>query len=162
MKLISFQVFSNNIARLDFAHGTVWVDLDQNSGRVLTRNKVGYFPKIQHTGIYLGKNRFNGIPLVIHNHYHYGTSYISSFDEYRSGVVARWQEGTCTNRPNLVITIGLNQVVRGERYRPITNNCQVMTNTACHNRRDSEDVTKLAGKVLGVIAITALIKAIAA
>lgn len=161
MKLISFKIYSNKTAQLTFLHGIVWVDLDQDSGRILTRNKRGSFQNIQHTGIYLGKNRLNGTPLVIHNHYHYGTSYISSFNEYKSGVEARWQEGTCTNSPNVVITIGLNQVIKGEPYRPITNNCQVTTNKACHNRSNSEDVTKLAGKVLGVLAVTVFIRAVA-
>lgn len=157
MKLINYKVFGNTI-RLDFTNGHVCVQLDENSGKILTRNKVGTFRSIQHTGIYLGKNLKDGQPLVIHNHYHYGSSYISSFDEYRSGEVASWKSGTCTNSPINVIKIGLNQVLRGESYKLITNNCQVMTNTACHNRRNSEDVAKWAGGFFGLLLVATIIK----
>lgn len=158
MSLISYQVFSNNTARLDFKNGSICVQLDQDSGRILTRNKVGTFKSIQHTGIYLGKRFGDGMPLVIHNHYHYGSAYISTLKEYKSKEVARWQAGTCTNNPITVIKSGLNQVLQGKSYRPITYNCQVTTNIACHNRKDSEDVKKWAGGIFGALIVAALVK----
>jgi len=54
----------------------------------------------------------------------------------------------CSNTPLNVIEIGLNEMLRGESYKPITYNCQTFTNTACHNTRKSEDAEKWVGGFL--------------
>lgn len=56
----------------------------------------------------------------------------------------------CSNTPLKVIEIGLNEIFRGESYKPITYNCQTYTNTVCHNQRKSDDAEKwVSGIVLG-------------
>ena len=54
----------------------------------------------------------------------------------------------CLNAPLKVIEIGLNELVRGKSYKPVTYNYQTYTNTACHNKRQSEDADKWMGGIL--------------
>ena len=63
----------------------------------------------------------------------------------------------CSNTPLKVIEIGLNEMLRGESYKPITYNCKSFTNTACHNQRKSDDAEKWVGRVvLGSLALVIL------
>jgi len=163
MKLINYEIFHNNgTVRLDLLGGwTLWVSLDEHSGKVVTRPKVGTITNIQHPGIWLGTNFHTGETLIMHNHYKIGAPYISSFHEYSQNQVVSWRNDTCINHPNTVIQVGLNRIISGEPYNLVNNNCQVFTNIACHNRRNSEDVTRWAKNILGVVVVVALIKAAA-
>lgn len=143
-----------NQLTLFFSDGTTnYIRLDENSGRIITRKKVGY-PMIDHPGILLGTDMSLKTCFVLHNHYAiFGTAGISNFAEYAMGEKVFFDNRLCANSPLQIIENGLNQVLRGERYKPLSYNCQTTTNEACHNRRFSDDADKwVGGLALGAAA----------
>lgn len=162
MKIFHYEMLGNNQIRLDTLKGSVWVQLTKDSGRIITRNKVGAFKAIQHTGIWLGRNIYTGQDLIIHNHYHYGAAHITSYEDYAQAEDVFFVVGTCANQPIEVVKIGLNQIILGKPYRLVTNNCQILTSTACNNVAHSHDVAKWGGALLGAALAIVVIRAIAA
>lgn len=140
---------------LEFSNGSyLTVVLDENSGKVMTRLKVGTISNVNHTGIWLGYDYQSRTPLVLHNHYRYGSAFVDTFESYKAGQKVEWKNTTCTNDWLSVITKGLDQVLAGKRYALLDYNCQTFTNMACHNTRHSEDVSKwLGGILIGLLGI---------
>ena len=125
----------------------------ENSGKVYFRFKTGTLTKVKHPGIYLGVDA-NGNGYFLHNHYHYGRAHIVTEKEFKKGRPIYPYDEKCSNTPLKVIELGLNEVLRGETYKPISYNCQTFTNTACHNQRKSDDVQKwLGGIVVGSLVL---------
>lgn len=126
---------------------------NQNSGKVYFRYKIGAWSHIKHAGIFLGFDS-NGIGYFLHNHYHYGKAHITTESGFRQGKPIYIYEEKCSNAPLKVIEIGLNEILRGERFKPLSYNCQTYTSTACHNQRRSEDADRLVGNIVfGTLAL---------
>lgn len=160
MKIYNYQFFSTDLLRLDSSNGhSVWVKLDADSGRIVTRLKRNTISNVQHPGIWLGCEYQSGTPLVIHNHYLQGGAHISTFDAYAVGQNVNWIDGVCRNDWQTVLKIGLNHVISGKQYRALDYNCQTFTNTACHNQSRSESVEMWGKIALGVLAFIAIAKA---
>ena len=161
MKLLYFNFIGDNLLHLNLVNNqSTWIKLDENSGKTVTRDKVGTFSKIQHTGIWVGRDYYTNAPIIMHNHYHYGSAYLSTMEDYSQNQNVYWKDEICANGWKTVLTIGLNHVIQGKTYRPLTYNCQTYTNTACHNSSHSEDVIKWIGRVLGGIAVVALLRTV--
>jgi hypothetical protein len=152
-RLVNYQFFNGSI-RLDYQSGqSIWVSLDENSGRVLTRLKKGTLSSVQHTGIWLGTAPFTGVSYVLHNHYLQGGAHVATYDDYASGQQVYWKQGACTNDWLSVIKKGLYHVIIGKHYNWLDYNCQTFTNAACHNQYKSEDVAKWVGILASVTAL---------
>ncbi len=120
---------------------------NENSGKVYNRYKIGTISQVKHAGIFLGVD-INGVGYFLHNHYHYGKAHITTQKEFVKGMPLYIYNEKCSNTPLKVIEIGLNEILRGESYKPITYNCQTYTNTACYNQRKSADAEKWVGGIL--------------
>ena len=129
---------------------------NQNSGKVYFRYKVGTMSKIKHPGIFLGVDAF-GKGYFLHNHYHYGKAHITTETAFKNGMPIYIYNEKCSNTPLKVIELGLNEILRGESYKPVSYNCQTYTNTACHNQRKSEDAEKWVGRVAAGVLLFAFI-----
>ena len=151
----------NNRVEIVKNNGRIFtIYFNQNSGKVYYRFKVGTLSKIKHPGIYLGEDAY-GVGYFLHNHYQYGNAHITTIADFNKGMHLYIYNEKCTNAPLKVIKMGLNEILRGESYKPISYNCQTFTNTACHNQRKSADANKwVGGLVLGSLALL-LISAIA-
>lgn len=126
---------------------------NENSGKVYFRYKINTISQVKHPGIFLGVD-INGVGYFLHNHYHYGKAHITTQKEFVKGMPLYIYNEKCSNTPLKVIEIGLNEILRGESYKPITYNCQTYTNTACHNQRKSADADKwVGGVILGSLAL---------
>lgn len=137
----------NNRTEIINNNGSVFtIYFNQNSGKVYYRYKVGTLSNIKHPGIFLGVD-LNGTGYFLHNHYHYGKAHITTEKEFVQGMPLYIYNEKCSNSPLKVIEIGLNEMLRGESYKPVSYNCQTYTNTACHNQRKSEDADKWLGRV---------------
>ena len=159
MNLFNFTFINHNLLRLDFTKNqSIWIVLDADSGKTVTRDKVGRFNKVQHTGIWLGRHNDTNEPIIMHNHYQYGSAYLSTLKEYAQNREVFWKDEVCSNDWKTVISIGLNHVIKGKTYRPISYNCQVYTNTACNNSSHSEDVVKWGGRILTGLALFLLVR----
>lgn len=143
MQIFNYQVLGNNRIRLDTANGPVWIQLTKSSGRIVTRNKVG--GQIQHTGIWFGRDCSTGQVYIIHNHPFPGYAHITTSEEYAQGQQIRLKQTACINAPIDVIQIGLNRVIERRKYKLLSDNCQTLVNSACNNKRYSEDVAKWGG-----------------
>lgn len=120
---------------------------NNNSGKVYYRYKTGTISQVKHPGIFLGVD-YAGIGYFLHNHYHYGKAHITTQKEFSKGQSIYLYNEKCSNSPLKVIEIGMNEIMRGESYKPLTYNCQTYTNSACHNQRTSADVEKWVGGIL--------------
>ena len=156
MKIFHYQMLGNNQIRLDTVNGSVWVQLTKDSGRIVTRNKVG--GRIQHTGIWLGKDCSTGQVYVIHNHPFPGYAHITTSEEYAQGQQIRFKQTACVNAPMNVIRIGLNRVLERRKYRLLSENCQTLVNSACNNKRYSEDVAKWGSIAFGCFVLFRALK----
>ena len=114
---------------------------NENSGTVYYRYKIGTISQVKHPGIFIGVDTF-GNGYFLHNHYHYGKAYITTQKEFAKGMPLYIYDNTCSNSPLKVIQVGLEEIIRGESYKPVSYNCQTFTNTACHNQRKSADADK--------------------
>lgn len=159
--LFFYEFLSRDLVVLHLSNGAQkWIKLDDRSGRIVTRQKVDTISNIMHPGIFLGTDYYTGKVYVIHNHYKYGSAYISTFSEYASGRPVYWQAEKCTNPPREVLEIGLKHAVSKKSYHPLEYNCQTFTNTACHNKPVSEDVEKWVGIAFGVFFAGVIVSAI--
>lgn len=153
-------IIHNNRVEIINNNGSVFtIYFNKNSGKVYYRYKVGTLSNIKHPGIFLGVD-LNGVGYFLHNHYHYGKAHITTEKEFAQGMPLYVYNEKCSNTPLKVIEIGLNEMFRGESYKPISYNCQTYTNTACHNQRKSEDAEKWVGGIALVSIALLLIGAV--
>lgn len=156
----NFYLYNNRVEIVNDNGSIFTIYFNEHSGKVYYRFKIGTLSKIKHPGIYLGEDAY-GTHYFLHNHYHYGKAHITTAADFIEGQAIYIYNEKCSNTPLKVIEIGLNEILRGESYKPITYNCQTYTNTACHNQRKSADAKKwVGGLVLGSLAFL-LISAIA-
>ena len=144
----------NNRVEIEKNDGSIFtIYFNENSGNVYYRFKIGTVSRIKHPGIFLGVDTW-GTGYFLHNHYHYGKAHITTEAEFKNRQLIYVYNEKCSNAPLKVIEIGLNEILRGESYKPVTYNCQTYANTACHNQRKSADAEKwVGGLVLGGLAL---------
>jgi hypothetical protein len=142
----TYTLYKNRVEIINNNGGIFTIYFNENSGKVYFRYKIGTISKIKHPGIFLGVDA-NGIGYFLHNHYHYGKAHITTVTEFAQGMPLYIYNEKCSNTPLRVIEIGLNEMFRGESYKPVSYNCQTYTNTACHNTRKSEDTDKWMGGI---------------
>ncbi|MCC6721483.1 MAG: hypothetical protein IT243_04720 [Bacteroidia bacterium] len=147
----NFYLYNNRVEIVKNDGSVFTIYFNGNSGKVYFRYKIGTFSNVKHSGIFLGVDTW-GTGYFLHNHYHFGKAHITTETEFKKGQPIHIYNEMCSNAPLKVIEIGLNEILRGESYKPITYNCQTYTNTACHNKRKSYD----AEKWLGGIALASL------
>ncbi len=140
----NFYLYNNRVEIIKNDGSIFTIYFNENSGKVYFRYKIGTISKVKHPGVFLGVDAW-GNGYFLHNHYHYGKAHITTETEFKKGMPIYNEK--CSNAPLRVIEIGLNEMLRGETYKPITYNCQTYTNTACHSQRKSEDAEKWAGRI---------------
>ena len=137
----NFYLYTNRVEIVKNDETVFTIYFNENSGKVYYRFKIGTLSKVKHPGIYLGKDVY-GVGYFLHNHYLFGKAHITTQKEFAQGMPLYIYNEKCSNTPLKVIELGLNEILRGESYKPVTYNCQTFTNTACHNQRKSEDAEK--------------------
>lgn len=142
----NFYLYNNRVEIVKNDGSIFTIYFNENSGKVYYRFKTGTISKVKHPGIFLGVDAW-GTGYFLHNHYHYGKAHITTQAEFTKGQPIYIYNEKCSNTPLKVIEIGLNEILRGESYKPITYNCQTYTNTACHNQRKSAAVDKWVGGI---------------
>lgn len=142
----TYTLYNNRVEIINNHGGIFTIYFNENSGKVYFRYKIGTISQIKHPGIFLGVDA-NGIGYFLHNHYHYGKAHITTERDFAQGMPLYIYNEKCSNTPLRVIEIGLNEMLRGESYKPVSYNCQTYTNTACHNTRKSEDADKWVGRI---------------
>lgn len=149
----NFHLYNNRVEIVNNNGSRFIIYFNENSGKVYFRYKIGTISEVKHSGIFLGVDS-NGVGYFLHNHFHYGKAHITTQNEFAKGMPLYIYNEKCSNTPLKVIEIGLNEMLRGESYKPITYNCQTFTNTACHNQRKSDDSEKWVSRVvLGSLAL---------
>lgn len=120
---------------------------NENSGKVYFRYRIGSLIGIKHPGIFLGVD-LNGTEYFLHNHHQLGTACIVTGDDFKQGTPIGLYELKYTNPPLTVIQIGLDEVIRKERYHVINYNCQDYVNLASNNQRKSESIEKIVSNLI--------------
>ena len=152
----NFYLYNNSVEIVNNNGSISTIYFNENSGKIYFRYKIGTISQVKHPGIFLGVDS-NGVGYFLHNHYHFGKAHITTQKEFAKGMPLYIYNEKCSNTPMKVIEIGLNEVLKGEHYKPVTYNCQTFTNTACHNQRKSDDAEKWVGRVvLGSLALVIL------
>lgn len=144
MKLVGFDLITHDLLRIHYENGQILtVCLDKNSGRGIWRKKINSLMRVRHTGIYLGRCLNTNTEIAIHNHYQYGSAYVTSMSDFARNEQVFWLNQHCENSPIQTISNALNLVKSGEKYKPLSYNCQTMVNSACNNQRTSQDVSRI-------------------
>lgn len=157
--ITGYDIYLNKLAVYLSNGETQNVYFNQDSGKVYYRNKIGSPTRIKHTGVYIGTDN-RGIGWWIHNHYHVGKAHLVTDHEFKQGQSIYLYKEYCTNPWDTVIDKAMQYVLRGERYLPLTSNCQTLVNDSCNNQKKSEDVERFASGALvglGLLAIIALL-----
>lgn len=147
MKLVRYQLFPTDaLLQLFFNDGKeIWVRLDERSGKIVQRLKVGTLTDVIHPSVWLGTDYNTGEIYILHNHYRQGSAYIATFSDYASGQQVSWKQGKTLNNPRVIIQKALDLIISGRRYDKVNYNCQTFVNIACNNKVASEDVNKWVG-----------------
>lgn len=147
--LNNYQSYSDGILELSFSNReTKLIRLTEDSGRIVTRKKVGTISNLNHPGINVGNEIGTNEIFILHNHYKiFKTAGVSPYSEYAAGEKVNWDNRVCVNNKMLVLQNGLDQAIKREKYHWLTNNCQITVNDACNNKRTSEDVAKWGGRI---------------
>ncbi|CAA6826110.1 MAG: Unknown protein [uncultured Aureispira sp.] len=157
--LTSFEFYSHNKLQLWYSNGTYSViELNQDSGKIVWTRKNF----IKHTGIVLGICLSSGREFYIHNHPSPGKATVVDTYNFARGNDIYYEKEECINTPNEVIAIGLNAVIKGVKYKLITQNCQHFTSQACENKNKSEGIDTLVALGLSIFAVSAIGVAVAA
>lgn len=160
--LNSYYQHNSGLLELSFSNGvTKLIRLTDNSGKIVTRKKVGTISNVNHPGIYIGVDVYSNEVFILHNHYKiFKTAGASPFKEYASGKKVYWDNRICVNDQMTVLKKGLDHAVRRVPYHWLRNNCQITVNDACNNVRKSEDVNKWIKRaalgLLGVVLVGAI------
>jgi hypothetical protein len=126
---------------------TLTIFLNETSGKVYYRFKIDTVSQVKHTGIYLGVDRL-GTHYMMHNHYENGRPCIVTLEGFTKGRDFYEYPISPENSTLKVIEIGLNEILRGERFDSVNYNCQTFVNLACINKRKSDDVDTWVGRVI--------------
>ncbi len=154
MQVKNFSFPLNNPLVINYENGTTSsILLDNNSGRGIFRDKIDSLVNVKHTGIYVGTDTNTKQAIVIHNHYNYGSAYVTDILDFARNKNVSWLTTGCENTPLQVITKALHHVQSGERYKPKSYNCQTLVNSACNNKRYSEDASRIATGVFCAVVI---------
>jgi hypothetical protein len=135
------------------------VFLNQCSGRIYYRFKIGTLSDVKHPAIYLGVDIY-GNNYYMHNHYQTEKPAIVIETEFTKGRPIYFYEETMNNNSTQIIQSGLDQVLSGEPYSWLNYNCQSFIHLAGNNQNKSEDVTKWFGRALVGLFIVVIAKSI--
>ena len=152
----NYTLYKNCVHILENGGTIKRIFFNENSGKVYYRNKIGTLIGIKHPGIFLGVDLY-GTEYFLHNHYQLGTACLVTGDDFKQGMPISLYELKYTNPPSTVIKIGLDEVIRKERYHVVNYNCQDYVNLATNNQRKSESVDKITSNlVLGTLLFVGL------
>jgi len=144
----SYSIQGNYIYIQYLNRSPLTISLIKDSGRMLWRPKFG----AKHTGTLLGIDVESNEPFVVHHHPDCQEgSCIVPLSEFGKGNPVSFSKETCINDRYTSIKEMLDNIIRGDKYHPIFDNCQMKTNDACTNVRKSPDLTKWV--VIGVAAL---------
>ena len=133
--------------------------LNQYSGRIYYRFKIGTLSDVKHPAIYFGTDA-QGNNYYIHNHYQTGKPAIVIEAEFTKGQPIYFYEEAMNNKRIQILKSGLDQVLSGEPYSWLNYNCQSFVHRAGNNQNKSEDVTKWIGRALIGLFVVAIVKSI--
>ena len=123
--------FSINIS------STFTIYFNENSGKVYFRYKNGSMSGMKDPGIFLGVD-VNGNGYFLHNHNYYGKAHISHEIEFRKNTQIFTYKEKWSNEPLKAIEQGLNEMLRGASYNPISFNMRPPANNAIYYQETSE------------------------
>lgn len=146
----------NQLRIFDNKNNYYIIELNKDSGRVLWRFKKNNPFNIKHTGLYIGVDIMTKNHIIIHNHQDPGFPSITSFVDFAQGMKCYFEDSPCINEPKTVITRALQHVMENKPYKVTHDNCQTLTNSACHNVRRSEDVSRISNGLLGAALVVTL------
>ena len=147
MHITGYQFYTNKLAVYISNGETLYVNFSADSGKVYYRYKIGWPKSAKHTAIFVG-DLADGTEVWIHNHIDNGKAVMTDGSGFRQNMPIYLHDKYCTNDWQTVIQKGLDHILRGEPYLPVSFNCQVMTNDACHNVRKSDDANRIVGNVV--------------
>lgn len=147
-----FDVYNRHVT-LYFENGQhLKVFLNQDSGKIYMRPKIGSAFGVYHKGIYLGHSD-KGQQIMIHNHSTPGRAVITTWEDFVQNQSSFLDDKICSNAPIERLKIALGNVLQREPYALLNNSCQTFVNETCTNERKNDDTAK----VLVGLAATGLI-----
>lgn len=136
----NFSFFQGGVVLHHFNGLSQTIYFNANTGKLYWRYKIDTITNVKHPCIYLGTDA-RGKEYVIHNHYHYGSAFVDTWQGFSQGqTVHENYLPSCKNPPLVRIESALKQVVQKKSYNVLSYNCQTTVNMACNNEKKSQSV----------------------
>lgn len=160
MKIIDFSYddFNDSITVYGYYNSNLTIYLNDSSGKLVYRYKIGFPSNAQHPGIVVGED-IHGVRYILHNHRDHGCAVIENEFFYAKGMEVQRLDKVCDYPHRQVLENGLNEAILCRPYNWLENNCQVYVNRACNNTVYSESVQewKPVMAVAGIFILLALL-----
>lgn len=126
---------------------TLALYLNENSGRLLYRDKINTLIGIKHPGIELGRDQY-GYRWIIHHHYKNTFPTIEREDAFSLGQTIFYDERAMFYNQYEIIKRSLAAWENSTVYHWLWNNCQHFTNEIVWNQSTSETIDKVTDTAL--------------
>lgn len=127
---------------------SIELQMNEHSGRVIKRTKLGTLFNVEHTGISIGIDAW-GNEWVVHNHISNKKTVLDTRSRFAQMMPVTFHDGACLNNPVDVTRLSLDAVLEGKPYTALFNNCQHVASYACNNTKRSHDLQRV-GTTVGL------------
>jgi hypothetical protein len=149
----------NVVATINTPEGILEIFHTIDSGKVITRKKIGTWTNVCHPGVIIGNDRF-GRTWIAHNHISNKKPIIELFAGFLDGDKFEWDYKEAKYSNDVIVERAIAEVQKSKRYDIIGYNCQTFVNLIVRNEHSSEAVDKLSDISLVIGIIVTLIGAI--
>jgi hypothetical protein len=155
MILQNFIIYTGYCVDLYFNDRTVRINFNEWTGNIYKRSKLHPILKyfVDHKGLYIGQLN-DGTHLLVHNHVDPGTAAFVDWQNFAGNQQVLPDLKACTNTPEEMVTIALQQILNRKPYSIPDSTCQTLVNQACHNERKNDDTGRIIGGALLLFAIS--------
>jgi hypothetical protein len=137
--------------------GTTYsLDINDNSGKIIYRNKIDSIIGIKHPGIILGNDQW-GTVWVIHNHYKIGKPQIVTLDQFAEDQEVFYDLRPVFYSKEQIVKNAIEHWNSGREYSWLRYNCQQFVNGVTQGKRYSETVDRVSENLMLVGAFTSLL-----
>ncbi len=128
----------------------------ENSGKVITREKIDTVTEVFHPGIIIGKDKYGRI-WVAHNHFSNKRPTFDLFDNFNNSRKPLWDKRKVRFSPEEIVQRAIAEVLKGKKYTWVNYNCQIFVNLIVRDEHTSEAVDKIADAAMVVAVVTSIL-----
>lgn len=114
----------------------------EDSGKIITREKIDTITKVFHPGIIIGKDKWGRI-WITHNHYLNKKPAFDLLDKFTDSKQPLWDNRPVNFSRKQIVQRAIAEVMKGKEYKWANYNCQTFVNLIVRDEHKSEAVDKI-------------------